>query len=776
VIANPQVTEGLAFLLDNLPMRADPGGQRRGMHLVIATRSDPRLPLSRLRGRGLLTEIEAADLRFTLDEATAFLNQVMGLGLSREDVAALAMRTEGWIVGLQMVAHALQGTLSAGGQDASRVSDFIAAFTGSHRYILDYLTDEVLLQEPAPTQAFLLRTSILERLSGPLCDAVTGQEGGQEMLARLDADNLFVVPLDSERHWYRYHHLFANLLGKRLARLHADLVPDLHRRASQWYEGAGLFGEAIAHALAGEDYVRAAALIERHAIQQLSTSRREADLAEWLEALPEDLVQSRPWLCVYIAWTRHWRGQRDQVEACLARAERALARTPEGETAPDDDARREEQLIAGYIAAIRAHHALVNQEIPRVVDMAQRAIAFLSEGDYMRCEAAVALGGAYWALGDVLASRQAFAQARTTAERSGYPPLAVPAGCYEGMQAIKQGQLHEAEAIFRQALHRAIGPGDRPLPVAGFPLVRLGDLSREWNDLEAADCDLSKGVLLCRQLGQADVIAEGYVMLARLQLAQGDPSQILVTLERVDRIRKDTKIDPWITSWADECRIQAWLAAGDLAAATRWAQASGLTVNDEPAYQYDLHHLNLARVLIAQGDGQALDLLARLRAAAERAGWVHEQIKVLILEALAHQMRGSDDAQRALEALEQALALAEPGGYLRTFVQEGEPLTRLLRQVPPSDYVSRLLAACGDRPPAPAPAASPGVPEQIEPLSERETEVLALIAQGLTNREVGQRLFISQGTVKAHTSNIYGKLGVRSRTQAVARARELGIL
>jgi LuxR family maltose regulon positive regulatory protein len=323
-----------------------------------------------------------------------------------------------------------------------------------------------------------------------------------------------------------------------------------------------------------------------------------------------------------------------------------------------------------------------------------------------------------------------------------------------------------------------------PLPIAGFPLVRLGDLSREWNDLEAAGPDLDKGVLLCRQLGQPDVTAEAYVMLARLQLAQGDPGQVLATLERVDQNARDAKIDPWITSWADECRILAWLAGGDLAAAVRWAETGGLTAEGPFSYQHDLHHINLARVLIAQGEAlgqrarlnEALDLLTRLRAAAERAGWVHEQIKILILEALAHQVRGEGDAQRALDALGQALTLAEPGGYVRIFVEEGDPLARLLRQVTPSDYVNHILSAYGDRPVAPAPAAGPDIPDPIEPLSERETEVLALIAQGLTNREVSQRLFISQGTVKAHTSNIYGKLGVRSRTQAVARAREIGIL
>jgi LuxR family maltose regulon positive regulatory protein len=770
VIANPQVDEALTFLLDNLPPP---------MHLVVATRSDPLLPLSRLRGRAWLTELSAADLRFTSEEAAAFLNQVMGLGLSTEDVDALDTRTEGWIVGLQMAAHALQGTLAAQGGKTSQVHEFIAAFAGSHRYVLDYLTDEVLLREPEHVQTFLLQTSILERLSGPLCDALTGLDNGQEMLEQLEAANLFIVPLDGERQWYRYHHLFAELLGKRMHRMHPDMVPILHRRASGWYEGANLIEEAITHALAGRDYERVARLVEQYAAQQMSTYRQEAVLAEWLAALPDELVRERPWLCVYLAWTRYWMGLRSQVEECLLCAEEALARSTDAAQGTD------ERLISGYIAAIRAHHALTNQALQRVIGMAEQALRFLPEGDYMRCEAAVALGGAYWGLGNVVASEQAFAQARATALKSGYRPLAVPASCYLSDQQVKQGRLHEASATCREALGWAIGPSGRALPVAGFPLVKLGDLAREWNDLETAG-------------------REGYVALARLKLAQNDLDGALDNLQKADEIAQNVKIDPWITCWADECRLQLWLSTGNLAAATQWAQASNLGVDGELSYQYDLHHVNLARVLIAQGAahgrdvdlGQALGLLARLLAAAEAAGWVHQQIKVLVLQAVALKARGDDEG--ALDALDRALILAEPGGYVRLFVAEGAPMARLLSQAadrsitPPRPYVDKLLAAfelrvssdklqVADLPAASADlqtltADAQSEPSLVEPLSERECQVLQLIADGMTNREIAETLFISLGTVKAHTSNIYGKLGVRSRTQAVAKAREIGIL
>jgi LuxR family maltose regulon positive regulatory protein len=735
--------------------------------------------------------LTAAELRFTPQETTAFLNQAMGLDLSSEDVAALEERTEGWIVGLQMAAHALQGA-PAGVRTSAQVSAFISAFAGSHRYVLDYLTDEVLLQEPEEVQSFLLQTSILDHLSGPLCDAVTGREDGQEMLERLDKANLFVVPLDGERQWYRYHGLFAELLRKRLARevdgahFQRVSVPSraaLHRRASEWYEGEGLIEEAIAHTFAGADLDRAAELIERNAIQQMIQYRKEASLAQWLEALPGERVRSRPWLCVYLAWTRYWRGQRERVKECLAAAQDGLEAAEGGPLADKD-----KPLVEGYISAIRAHHALTNQDIPRVIEMAHRAIERLPEGDYMRCEAAVALGGAYWSQGDVMASQRAFSQARATAQKSGHPLMAVPSSCYVGEQETKRGLLHKAAATYRQALEWATGPGGRALPVAGFPLVKLGDLEREWNDLEAAHRDLMGGVELCRQLGQADVMCEAHVALARLYLAQGNVEGAWGALAELDQVVQQSKIDPWIAAWADECRVRLWLSTGDLAAALRWAQEAGLTLDGSLSYQHDLHHLHLARILLARYEERsrtldlddALSLLGRLLAAAEQAGWVNEQLKIVILKALALQARG--DIRVALDALRTALLLAEPGGYVRTFVDEGVPMARLLHQAAAQgiqpEYAGRLLGAfefqVSDHGTVPTDVGAER--RLIEPLSDRELEVLALVSEGLTNREIGQRLYISQGTVKAHTSNIYGKLGVRSRTQAVACARSLGLL
>jgi LuxR family maltose regulon positive regulatory protein len=798
-IANPEIHRQLAFLLDHQPLPS-----AGGLHLVIATRSDPPLPISRLRGRGQLTELTASELRFTTDEARTFLNQAMGLNLSIEDVAALDQRTEGWIAGLQMAAHALAGTRSVGEEQSAEISGFIAALTESHRYVLDYLADEVLLREPPKVQEFLLQTSILDRLCGPLCDAVTGRRDGQEMLERLDADNLFILPLDGAKQWYRYHGLFSELLRKRMKSRLADFPDEsgevrlalLNLRASEWYESAGEIEAAITHALAGQDTERAAALIERHAVEQMTHHRREATLAGWLDKLPEDLVRTRPWLCVYLGWTRYWRGMRDQVEACLQCAERGIETLD-----PNGNERR---LVQGYIAAIRAHHALTNQEIERVIEMAQRAIACLPEGDYMRCEAAVALGGAYWSQGDVVAAQRAFSQARATALKSGTPVMAVPSSCYVAEQQTKRGQLRLAEGTYQQALEWATSPNGRRLPVAGFPLIKLGDLAREWNDLEAACRDLRQGVELCRQLGQADILCEGLVMWARLCLAQRDIESARIALQEVDRVIGEVSIDPWIATWADECRTRIWLSTGDWDAALGWAEERGLAPEGAFSYQHDLPHIPLARVLVAvhqaNHDAQTLysldavlDLLDRLLQAAQRAGWVHEQIEILLLQALAQQTLAQQRTPRAqstapapaFDALSRALELAAPDGYLRTFLDHGPPMIGLLHQAASrgihSAYVAQILAAA-DRdtyecaPESPATAGQPAPQPLLEPLSEREIEVLQLIAEGLTNREVGEQLYISPGTVKAHTSNIFGKLDVHSRTQAVARARALHIL
>lgn len=793
VITTRSIHNALAFLLEHMPPN---------MHLIIATRADPPLSLARRRASREIIELRADVLRFTSDETAAFLNDVMELGLSAEDIAALETRTEGWIAGLQMAALSMQGR-----QD---VVAFIKAFSGSHRFILDYLVEEVLDRQSSDVREFLLKTSILERMTGPLCDAVLeigdrrleiepsdnqspisnpqSQYPSQEMLEHLERANLFVIPLDDERRWYRYHHLFADLLRNQLALTYPDQVSCLHQRASEWFEEEGFVEETIAHAFAAQDYRRAARLVEKYARDLLHQSKYNI-LASWLEALPKGLVQTRPWLCVYQAWTRHWTGTREGGEECLENAEQVLSGLPlSGE--PEEQSKElvsiseeERRVISGYIATVRAHYALTNEEIPRVLEQAQKALRLLPEDDYFtRGTAAIALGGAYWGMGDVSGAEQAFAECASNAIKGDYPYRASSALCYVGMQQVKQARLLKAQETFREALALSQGPGRRRFPNAGYPLVKLSELACEWNDLERARHDADDGVKLCTQLGHVDLMAEAYAALARVQLAQRDLAGVRDTLQRTDQLLQGTKVDPWIVCWLDDCRLRLWLSTEDLEAAVRWARTSGLSADGEFSYHHDLHHINLTRVLVAQGMQQpsgpfleeALRLLARLLEAAEAAGWIHETIKVLILQALALQAYG--DSQRALAALTRALKLAEPGGYVRIFIDEGAPMGTLLRQALARriavDYVGKLLSMFRSDL-----QLSTLRPETlIDPLSERELEVLRFLTTGLSSTEIAQELFISVNTVRSHIKSIYGKLDVHRRRDAVQRARELGLL
>ena len=406
----------------------------------------------------------------------------------------------------------------------------------------------------------------------------------------------------------------------------------------------------------------------------------------------------------------------------------------------------------------------------------------------MRGLAGIALGSAHGSQGDVVAAQRAYAEASASAQKRGYRTLSVSATCYLGMAQAKQARLHEALATYRQALELALGPGGRQLLVGGFPLVKLGDLSREWNDLDAASRDLTKGVAACAQWGQADFLADGYVALARLQLAQGDLAGVRDTLQEARQLARRSKVDVFVLCWLDECRLRLWLSEGNVAAAMRWAETSGLTVDDELSYHHDLHHINLARVLVAQGMrqpsgnylGEALGLLARLLAAAEKAGWIHEEIKILILQALALDAGG--DTEEAIATLTRALTLAEPGGYVRIFVDEGASMGELLHQAAAQgiapEYVSKLLAACDVSESESVGKRFPRTRIQplIEPLSERELEVLRLLATGLSTSSIAQELFVAVSTLRSHAKSIYSKLNVHSRHEAVARAKELNLL
>ena len=775
VIDARAVDDALAFVLEHLPPR---------MHLIISTREDPHLPLARLRARGQLGELRAADLRFTPSEAAEFLEGVMGLDLSAEDIAALEDRTEGWIAGLQLAALSMRGR--------EDVAGFIRAFAGDNRYVVDYLVEEVLQRQPERVRSFLLQTSILERLSGPLCDAVTGQERSNALLEALERGNLFVVPLDDRRHWFRYHHLFADVLRARLMEEQPDRAPTLHRRASEWYERNGSPTDAIRHALAAEDFERAAGLVELAALEMLGSSQET--LYRWLMALPDEVVRARPVLSVYYAFALLGRGGFEAFDAHLRDAERWLdtsAETSERREAPSVEMVVVDEVafrsLPGTIAVARAYHAGALGDVFCAADHARRALDLLPDDDHLwRGAAASLLGIAYWTSGDLEAAYRSFADGVSHQQMTGHVRFQIAGTYILADIRIAQGRLNEAVRTYEQSLQVATEQGEPVWGTANL-YVGLSELHRERGDLEAAKQHLLRSKELGEHVvGLPETRYRWYVAMARIKEAQGDLDGALDLLDEAERQYVESP-DPDVRPVA-ALKTRVWVAQGRLTEALGWTRERGLSAHDDLSYLREFEHITLARVLLARYKcdreeryiHEAMGLLERLLKAAEAGGRMGSVIEILVLQALAHEAQG--DSPSALVPLERALSLAEPEGYVRIFVDEGLPMARLLyealSQGVESDYIRRLLAAF---PVAESEqtASSPmrgSKSELVEPLSERELEVLQLIAEGLTNQEVATRLYLSLHTVKVHARNIFTKLAVKNRAQAVARGRALGIL
>jgi len=669
------IHDALTFLLDHQPSQ---------MHLVIATRADPPLSIARLRGRGQVTELRQTDLRFALDEAAEFLNRVMGLELSTDDVAALASRTEGWIAGLQMAAVSMQGQ--------EDVAGFIQAFTGSDRYILDYLVEEVLQRQPESAQTFLLQTAILDRLTGPLCDAVIGSpplvgegqgEGsGQAALERLERANLFIVPLDNERSWYRYHHLFADLLRQRLRQTQPDLAPKLHRRASAWYEQNGLTAEAIDHAMSAGDFERAARLIEQAAEQTMMRSE-VATFLSWVEALPDELVHARPLLHAYQAGMQLMSGRPVQV------VEKHLQEAMEADPAGS---------VSGAVSAFRAMLAAYQGDTRQSIELAHQALELLPEGSlFLRSVVAGIRSLGLFYSGDVVAAKQALEEAASISQKAGNLMNAVLALCHLAELSIMQGQLYEARAFYNKALELAVDQQGRPRPIAGVALIGLGGILRDWNDLEGAMRHLIEGVELVSQWSEAGTF-NGYVGLAYVRQAQGDVRGAREAMQTAQQVAAETEAIKVDDALAAAYQAHLWVIQGDLEAALRWARERGLVpslalsgtkgevegLGQRPSpngrevgdgslissYPRCLEHLTLARLYTAQGRPEAaLKNLQPLLRAVEVRGWTRFVIHILVLQATALQTIG--DTLQALTALERALSLAEPDDHVRIFVDEG---------------------------------------------------------------------------------------------------------
>lgn len=768
VIDAQAVDQVLTSLVEHLPPH---------MHLVIATREDPHLPLARLRVRDHMTELRAADLRFTPSEAAAFLNHVMGLTLSDQDIAALEQRTEGWIAGLQLAALSMQGR-----QD---VAGFIRTFAGDHQYIVDYLVGEVLQHQPQPVRSFLLQTSILDQLNGSLCSAVTGQEGGNARLEALERGNFFVIPLDDTRHWYRYHHLFAEVLSAHLMAEQADQISTLHRRASEWYEQHGEVPNAIRHALLAGEFGRAADLIEL-AVPAMRRERQDALLLSWFKALPDEFIHARPVLSVGYAYALLSCGELEAAQACLRDAERWLEVTtdPSGPALSssaqmivvDEEAFRQ---LPALIAMYRAACAQVLGDVPGTIKYARRVLDLVPEEDPLgRGAAAALLGLASWASGDLEVAHQAFADGMVSVQMAGNLSDAISGTIALADIRIAQGRLREAMRTYEHSLQLATEQGEFVPRGTADLYVGLSELYHEQNNLNTAMQHLLRSKELGERTGLPPNQSRWHVAQARIREAQGDLDGALDLLHEAERLSTRDFFPNVRPVPALVARIL--VAQGRLGEALSWAREQGLSVSDAPHYLREFEHITLARILLARSKSEhadsprleAMELLERLLKAAQEGGRMGSVIEILMLQALAHQAQGNIPA--ALMPLQQALSLAEPEGYVRLFVDAGPSMAHLLEEAAKHriapNYVRQLLTVLGS-----ASDRRAVKQDMIEPLSERELEVLRWLRTDLDGPEIASELIVSLNTVRTHTKNIYSKLGVNNRRAAVRRAEELDL-
>ena len=763
LVGATELHESMTFLLEHLPPQ---------VHLVLAGRADPPLPLARLRAQGDLLEIRAADLRFTADEATAYLNESMGLHLTANDVDALEARTEGWIAALQLAALSMEGR--------NDTSGFIASFAGDDRFVVDYLAEEVLGRQPDEIRNFLLHTSLLDRFTGDLCEAVTGDSGGRTMLERLDRANLFLVPLDDRRLWYRYHHLFADVLRARLLDEEPERLDELHRRASAWYEASGDQPEAIAHAMSGHDVERAARLIELAAPAMFRT-RQEATARRWLTALPDELFAVRPVLSIEMVGALMVSGETAGVGPLLDGIERWLDPAVDATTVivfHDEEFARLPAQVEVYRAAL----ALIAGDTEGTIEHAKRALDLAEPSDHLRRGSAAALEGlAHWTVGDLGAASRRYSQAVASLTAAGHVSDVLGCSIALADMYLAQGRLGDAIRTYESGLELAESRG----VVRGTADMHVGlsGVLVERNDLAAARRHLEASTQLGEQAGLPQHPYRWRVAMARIRRAEGDAAGALDLLDEAERAY-NTDLSPAVRPVA-AVKAQAQLAEGDTAAGRRWASERGLTPGDDLSYLREYEHLTLARVLVASHnidpDNHSADdaarLLERLLAAAEAGQRTGSAIEILIALSLAHQTRGNDLA--ATDALEQALVNAEPEGYVRIFVDElpalAPPLFAASQHGSSGDLARRVLAIA----PAAVDDAVPPVGTSgrglVDELSNRELDVLRLLRSDLSGPDIARELVVSLNTVRTHTKNIYMKLGVNNRREAVRRAGDLGL-
>jgi LuxR family maltose regulon positive regulatory protein len=764
-----QVHTIVEFLLDHLPPQ---------MHIVITTRVDPPLPLARLRVRNQLTEVRASDLCFTIAEVTEFFNKMMNLELSSHDISMLESRTEGWIAGLQLAALSMQGRKD--------IQMFIKTFAGDDRHIVDYLAEEVLNLQPEHVQNFLLQTSILNRLSESLCDFVTDQKGSQKMLDELERANLFIVSLDNKRQWYRYHHLFADLLRQRLYQTKSNLVPELHLRASRWCEQNKLVDDAVEHALTAKDFERAAYLIKEH-VDALWQRFAHTKLYRWLAELPDNFISSSPSLCIFRAWDQLVRGQQDAAEQSLQAAEQGLETSPDRTTEsspielnqlPDSESMK----LRGRAASIRAFLAFFRGDMSGIISYARQALEYLPEQDLTwRSSITIALGDAHSIKGDLGAAYNAQLEALKVCKGADDIHLVMLANMKFAITLRSQGKLQRTIELCRQQVQFSKECGLSQTGMVGLLSAIWGEVLAELNDLDGAlqltkKCDeLIKGGENVAMLGRS------YQCLIRILFSRGDLAGAEEIIQKMEKIARKSDVPPWITIQMTAWQVRLWLAQDKLDAASRWVGECGLYADGESTLPHEIDYvvlikyITLARILIAQEQlEKAIGLLQHLLDAAEAGGRTTRVIEIRLLQALA--FRAGGDTLQAMTSLGQALSIAEPGGYIRIFIDEGPPIAELFEIILdkkidiPRVYIKKLLSAFRLHRLV---ETDNGL---VERLSERELEVLRMITGGLSNKQIMEELFLSLSTVKTHIRNIYSKLNVHSRMEVTVKARELNLL
>jgi LuxR family maltose regulon positive regulatory protein len=767
LVDSHDVRDGMTFLLEHLPPH---------VHVVLSTRADPDLPLSRWRVRGELVEIRAADLRFTSDEATTYLNEATGLHLPAGDVEVLEERTEGWIAALQLAALSIQGR--------EDVSSFIARFAGNDRYIVDYLVEEVLAHQSEPVREFLLHTAVLDRLTGPLCDTLTGRDDGSHMLTTLQRANLFLVALDDQGQWYRYHHLFADVLRARLFAEQPDLVPLLHQRASRWYEAHDSAEEAVRHALAARDFDRAAYLMEL-AVPAIRRNRQEAMLLGWLKTLPNDAVRRSPVLSVFYGYLLMESGDLDAFEPRLDDAERALAAVPEGSARPW--AKTEElRTLPATIAVYRASLAQARGDVAGTAEHARHALDLAGPSDHLARGGAVGfLSLAAWAQGDVTSALETFTQAVASLHAAGNLVDELSSTVVLADMWLAAGHPSTARRLYERALQVSEAHGEPVLRATPDLHVGLSEIDYEVGNLESAKRHLEQAAAL----GEGAAMTEGryrwFVAMGRIAGAEGDPQEAITLLDQAEQLYRPGFFPDVRPIAAMKARV--WITHGNLSQATDWARERGVSATDDAGYLSEFDHLTLVRLLIAGhrahpdpgAIGQAVRLLGRLNEAAETSGRAGSLVEIRMLQALAQDAQGH--RSQALQRLGQAWAQApEPDGYVRLFLDEGPPMVELLRdgehQGVTGGHARRLLSL-DSSPEGEAPdSGQPPAPWSADRLSERELQVLRLLDSELSGPQIARELFVSHNTLRTHTKHIYTKLEVTTRRAAVRRARERGLM